>query len=93
MIGSAENYPQHIALPRGCLDAAQELLRDNGIRCELRDERYGGEPLEVTFVGKLRPDQQSAVAAMLSYDAGVLCAPYRLRQDGRGGSDDRQAWA
>ena len=75
VIGSAENYPQHIALPRGCLDAAQELLRDNGIRCELSDERYGGEPLEVTFVGKLRPDQQSAVAAMLSYDAGVLCAP------------------
>ncbi|MEK7435944.1 MAG: DEAD/DEAH box helicase, partial [Pseudomonadota bacterium] len=74
-IGSAENFPQHIALPRGCLNAAQDLLRDNGIRCELRDERYGGEPLEVTFAGKLRPDQQSAVAAMLSYDAGVLCAP------------------
>lgn len=75
VIGNAENYPQHIALPRGCLDAAQELLRDNGIRCELRDERYSGEPQEVTFVGKLRPDQQSAVAEMLSYDAGVLCAP------------------
>ncbi len=75
VIGSAENYPQHIALPRGCLDAVQELLRDNGIRCELRDERYGGEPLDVAFVGKLRPDQQSAVAAMLNYDAGVLCAP------------------
>lgn len=75
VIGNAENYPQHIALPRGCLDAAQELLRDNGIRCELRDERYGGEPLDVTFVGKLRPDQQSAVAAMLRHDAGVLCAP------------------
>ncbi len=75
VIGCAENYPQHIALPRGCLDAAQELLRDNGIGCELRDERYGGEPLEVTFVGKLRPDQQSAVAEMLSHDVGVLCAP------------------
>jgi superfamily II DNA or RNA helicase len=75
VIGNAENYPRHIALPRGCLDAAQELLRDNGIRCELRDERYGGEQLDVTFVGKLRPDQQSAVAAMLSHDAGVLCAP------------------
>ena len=75
VIGSAENYPQHIALPRGCLDAAQELLRDNGIRCVLRDERYGGEPLEVTFAGKLRPDQQSAVAEMLSHDIGVLCAP------------------
>jgi len=75
VIGSAENYPQHIALPRGCLDAARELLRDNGIRCELRDERYGGESLEVTFVGQLRPDQQSAVAEMLSHDVGVLCAP------------------
>ena len=40
VIGSAENYPQHIALPRGCLDAAQDLLKDNGIRCELQDERY-----------------------------------------------------
>ena len=75
VIGCAENYPQYIALPRGCLDAAQKLLRDHGIRCKLRDERYGGEPLEVTFVGKLRPDQQSAVAGMLSHDVGVLCAP------------------
>jgi hypothetical protein len=23
VIGCAENYPQHIALPRGCLDAAR----------------------------------------------------------------------
>ncbi|MBT9591746.1 MAG: DEAD/DEAH box helicase family protein, partial [Thiobacillus sp.] len=75
VIGSAENYPQHIALPRGCLGAARALLRDNGIRCELRDERYGGELLEATFAGKLRPDQQSAVAEMLSHDVGVLCAP------------------
>lgn len=28
VIGCAENYPQHIALPRGCLDAAQELLSE-----------------------------------------------------------------
>jgi superfamily II DNA or RNA helicase len=62
-------------LPRGCLDAAQALLRDNGIRCELRDERYGGESLEAAFAGQLRPDQQSAVAEMLSHDVGVLCAP------------------
>ncbi|MFZ3041001.1 MAG: DEAD/DEAH box helicase family protein [Thiobacillus sp.] len=75
VIGCAENYPQYIALPRGCLDAARELLRDNGIRCELRDERYGGESLEVTLAGQLRPDQQSAVAEMLSHDVGVLCAP------------------
>ena len=57
VIGCAENYPKHIALPRGCLDAARDLLQDNGIRCELNDERYGGDPVDVSFVGTLRLDQ------------------------------------
>lgn len=75
VIGNAENYPQHIALPRGCPDAAQALLKANGIRCDLRDERYGGGPIDVGVVGTLRPDQEVAVSAMLHHDAGVLCAP------------------
>ena len=75
VIGCAENFPNHIALPRGCLDAAQELLRANGIRCDLRDERFAGEVLDVAFTGTLRLDQESAVAAMLHHDAGVFCAP------------------
>lgn len=75
VIGLAENYPQHIALPRGCLDAALDLLRENGIACDLRDERFGGEPVEVSFVGTLRLDQEAAVAGMLHHDTGVLCAP------------------
>ncbi|MEF8756016.1 MAG: DEAD/DEAH box helicase family protein [Accumulibacter sp.] len=75
VIGCAENFPNHIALPRGSLDAAQELLRENGIRCELRDERFGGESLDVSFAGTLRPDQEMAVSAMLRHDTGILCAP------------------
>lgn len=75
VIGNAENYPQHIALPRGCLDSALELLRDNGIACDLRDERFGGEPIDVSFAGTLRLDQEAAVSAMLYHDTGVLCAP------------------
>ncbi len=75
VIGCAENYPQHIALPRGCLDAALDLLRDNDIACDLRDERFGGEPIDVSFVGTLRLDQEAAIASMLRHDAGVLCAP------------------
>ncbi|MDZ4125242.1 MAG: DEAD/DEAH box helicase family protein [Hydrogenophaga sp.] len=75
VIGNAENYPQHIALPRGCLEAAQTLLKDNGIRCDLRDERFCGETIHADFVGALRPDQERAVAAMLQQDTGVLCAP------------------
>ncbi len=75
VIGCANNYPQHIALPRGCFDAASELLADNGIRLDLHDERHAGEPIAGDFVGSLRPDQEGAVAAMLKHDAGVLCAP------------------
>jgi superfamily II DNA or RNA helicase len=75
VIGCAENYPRHIALPRGCLDAAQDLLRENSIRCDLRDERNAGEPIDARFLGTLRADQEAAIAAMLHYDVGVLCAP------------------
>ena len=75
VIGCAENFPNHIALPRGCLEPALELLNANDIRPELRDERHTGEVLDVMFAGTLRPDQETAVAAMLNHDAGVFCAP------------------
>jgi superfamily II DNA or RNA helicase len=75
VIGCAENFPKHIGLPRGCLDAALELLRDNAIRGDLHDERFAGDPIDVPFVGSLRKDQEVAVAAMLRHDTGVLCAP------------------
>lgn len=75
VIGCAESYPYHIALPRGCLDAALSLLRDNGIAYHLRDERFAGQGLDVPFVGSLRLDQEAAIAGMLAHDAGVLCAP------------------
>ena len=35
VIGCAENYPQHIALPQGCLDSVLSFLRDNNIAAEL----------------------------------------------------------
>ena len=75
IICCADNYPQHIALPRGCFDAASALFADNGIRLDLRDKRHAGESITIDFFGTLRPDQEAAVAAMLRHDAGVLCAP------------------
>ena len=75
IIGCADNYPKHIALPRGCLSAAQELLHDNGIRCKLIDERIEGEHFDFQFLGTLRNDQEAAVGEMLKYDIGTLCAP------------------
>lgn len=75
IIGCAQNFPKHIALPRGCLDAALELLEENGVTPILKDERFAGDPIDVSFLGTLRSDQEAAVSAMLSHDTGILCAP------------------
>ncbi len=82
VICCAENYPDHIALPRGCLDAVRDLLRGNDIRCEVVDERFAGETLDVAFAGTLRVDQEAAVAAMLHHDAKAYFArqPLSARQ-------------
>ena len=74
LIGCAENFPRHIALPRGCLEAVCGLLQGHGIGCELRDERFAGEPLSCRFTGRLRPDQEQAAAAVMGEGMGVLCA-------------------
>lgn len=75
VIGSAVNYLQYIGLPRGCLDAALELLRVNQIQFDVQDKRCVGNSINVSFAGTLRVDQEAAVAGMLQHDAGVFCAP------------------
>ncbi|HDV3038247.1 TPA: DEAD/DEAH box helicase family protein [Escherichia coli] len=75
VIGCAENYPQHIALPRGCLDSVLSFLRDNNIAAELIDKRFAGTECNAVFTGNLRAEQEEAVSALLRYDTGVLCAP------------------
>ena len=74
-ISCAENYEQYIGLPRGCLEAVQQLLEDNGIPSVIDDKRGSGEAIGVSFTGVLRPEQEEALKAMLSYDNGILHAP------------------
>ncbi|MBS3820179.1 MAG: DEAD/DEAH box helicase family protein [Planctomycetes bacterium] len=74
IIACAEDFPKHIGLPRGCLDDLCELLSDLKIKPIVRDERYEGQPLDVTFHGELRPEQVAAAEAMLAHDIGVLSA-------------------
>lgn len=75
IIGCAENFPQHIGLPRGCLAVVLELLEQNDIRVEIQDERVGGAKIAVKFTGTLRADQKTAVKEILKSDIGVLSAP------------------
>src|ERR1700686_944448 len=74
IIGCAEEHPHHIGVPRGCLDDVRQVLADLNIPSVIHDERYGGQPLPVTFQGQLRPEQKLAADAMLKHEIGVLSA-------------------
>ncbi len=74
IIACAEDYPQHIGLPRGCLDDLLQSLSDLNIKTVVRDQRNPGQLLKATFQGELRPEQIVAAQAMLAQDTGVLAA-------------------
>ena len=74
IIDCAEDLPQHLALPRGCLDDVQVLLEGLKIKPVLRDERFSGRPLVASFKGELRPEQVLVAKALLAHDTGVLSA-------------------
>ncbi len=74
VIACAELHPEHIALPRGCLDDLRRLFRHHKVRYRVIDQRIAGEPLGLSFHGELRPEQNAAAKALLAHDTGVLAA-------------------
>ena len=75
VIGCAEDFPKHIALPRGILEEVVILMGSLGIKVTIKDERLSGTKIDVHFTGELRPEQTQALKQMLRTDTGVLCAP------------------
>ncbi|MDF0599419.1 DEAD/DEAH box helicase family protein [Psychromarinibacter sp. C21-152] len=74
VIACAEDYADHIALPRGVLGALQDLATEAGILLEVDDQRYGGARIKTRFTGSLTQKQDWAAKALLAEDAGVLSA-------------------
>jgi hypothetical protein len=74
VIRCAEEFSRHLGLPRGCLQDAIELLQSHQVKVDLDDERFNGLPLDVSFHGELRPEQQKAADALLTHDTGILSA-------------------
>ncbi|MCA9178468.1 MAG: DEAD/DEAH box helicase [Planctomycetales bacterium] len=74
VICCAEDYPDHLALPRGCLAGTLELLRRCRVETSVDDLRHHGESIEVEFRGELRPEQLEAANDLLASDMGVLAA-------------------
>ena len=75
VIGCAEDFRNHLALPRGCADELRRLLQDCGIQLEVEDKRHAGSPIDASFRGTLRVEQAQAVDSVLAHQIGVLCAP------------------
>jgi superfamily II DNA or RNA helicase len=76
IVSCAELHPRHVALPRGCLDEAIDLIKSHNVDVALEDHRENGEPLPagLSFQGELRPAQLKAFDALLPHDHGVLAA-------------------
>jgi superfamily II DNA or RNA helicase len=75
VVACAEDLPEYVALPRGCREELESLLRGAGVQLTVEDRRQTGEPLELRFEGGLTPVQEQAVQALLAHDIGVFVAP------------------
>ena len=75
VIACGQDFPQHIAVPRGCLTEVLALLQAHNVRPEVRDERFAGILIAAEFDGQLRPIQEEAVRGIGAHDEGILSAP------------------
>jgi len=74
IIRCAEEFPRHLGLPRGCFEQIVELLESHGTEVEIRDERFLGTPIDMSFHGELRPEQKQAAEMLFAHDIGILSA-------------------
>ncbi len=75
IISCVEEHPNHVALPRGCIDDVIVLFEMLGAKLEIEDYRQVGQEIEHRFNGTLTELQKSAVSSMLQHDIGILVAP------------------
>lgn len=76
VVSCAELYAQHVALPRGCLEEAIDLIKSHGAVADLEDMREIGMalPADVSFQGELRRPQLAAFDSLVAHENGVLAA-------------------
>lgn len=74
IIDTTEETSQYLSIPRGCEEDFLELLSSANAQYEIDDKRNSGTPLKVDFNGILRPEQDTAVNALLQHENGILSA-------------------
>ena len=71
----AEDLPQYVAIPRGCMTHLEDMLREYKVELVVEDRRFDGTDLDVEFRGTLTPLQKRAAADLRAHEQGVLVAP------------------
>ena len=74
VIGCAEEFPEYIGLPRGCMTDLILLLEHYSIKVSVCDETEAGKPITVNFCGILRPDQEKVFHILNKNRYGILVA-------------------
>jgi superfamily II DNA or RNA helicase len=74
VVACAELFSQHIALPRGCRGAMEDLLGSLNVGLSWRNEQNAGQTVDAAFLGELTKEQETAVTALLRHETGVLAA-------------------
>jgi superfamily II DNA or RNA helicase len=62
-------------IPRGYMRQLLLLCRRNGVKYQIEDQRRTLKSVEIDFIGRLKPFQQEAAAAMNLKDFGTLSSP------------------
>lgn len=65
---------EFLGVPRGCMNALEDLLGTYEVPFVLEDRRCMGRSIDVSFKGELRAEQEPAAGALLAEDIGVLSA-------------------
>lgn len=73
IISCHQEHERYLQIPRGCQDALEQLLKNANAKWQIVDERQSGHPIEITFNGTLRPQQQEAADLLSNRQTGVLC--------------------
>ena len=74
IISCSDDFEDYLALPRGCEDDINSLLKEYKVNLNLVDETNQGRMIDIEFNGVLRQEQQDALDALIEQDNGVLSA-------------------
>jgi superfamily II DNA or RNA helicase len=74
VIYCAEEFDNHIGLPRGCEDDLIKLFEHYKITVQKDDKTETGKSIDVNFFGELRDEQKKAFNTVFPHRYGILCA-------------------